>query len=623
GMLVFSRTNHWHGSPWHETIDDASHVITESSTTTPEQPVPDSIFLPAGALPSPLAITWSMTHGADLDWVPAPFTRSLRISDERTHYGTGYYIYHLYPAGADHLSTAIAPWHEEAPPDDVLAIFALAGTDIAPAGETTEATIDVPAGAAIQALELRGPAQIRRLTIDAPALDAVALAHVRLAITWDDRSTPSVDAPLGLLFAGGSLYNRDGRSNLVDGLLANVSFADGRIHMNLYLPMPFFASARIVIRGVGDPIRDVHVATTTLVDATPPNLEGYFHATYVDHATPTSGSDLILLDTAQTEGGGDWCGSFVGTSFTFSDRADLGTLEGDPRFFFDDARSPQAHGTGTEEWAGGGDYWGGQTGSLPLAGHPTGAPSLAAAQNADDAVESAYRFLIADAMPFGKNARIQLEHGAVDTSIEHYQTVTYWYGRPAACLVLTDTLHVGDAIDEQAHRYASPTASPPMMIASRWDGLGPDASDPVEVDTGRVMSEKSMLAVAIDPRNRGVLLRRKLDYALADQRAEVWIADDRDDASFVRVGVWYLAGSTTCIYSNPPGELDPGQTNVQAVDRRWKEDEFLVPRSVTEGRSAIRIQIRSVPNAIPLYPGAAPSPGGWSEVRYAVYSYVL
>ena len=61
----------------------------------------------------------------------------------------------------------------------------------------------------------------------------------------------------------------------------------------------------------------------------------------------------------ETEGGGDWCGHFVGTSFIFSDDAVLTTLEGDPRFFFDDSQTPQAQGTGTEEWGGGGDYWGG------------------------------------------------------------------------------------------------------------------------------------------------------------------------------------------------------------------------------------------------------------------------
>ena len=56
--------------------------------------------------------------------------------------------------------------------------------------------------------------------------------------------------------------------------------------------------------------------------------------------------DLLLLDTRQTEGGGDWSGSFVGTSFIFSHNAKLGTLEGDPRFYFDDSLTPQGQGTG-------------------------------------------------------------------------------------------------------------------------------------------------------------------------------------------------------------------------------------------------------------------------------------
>jgi hypothetical protein len=99
---------------------------------------------------------------------------------------------------------------------------------------------------------------------------------------------------------------------------------------------------------------------------------GYFHATYRDHADPQPGHDLVFLDTSETEGGGDWSGSFVGTSFIFTDRGVLNTLEGDPRFFFDDSQTPQAQGTGTEEWGGGGDYWGGRNMTIPLAGHPVG-----------------------------------------------------------------------------------------------------------------------------------------------------------------------------------------------------------------------------------------------------------
>ena len=97
-------------------------------------------------------------------------------------------------------------------------------------------------------------------------------------------------------------------------------------------------------------------------------------------------------------------GQFVGTSFIFSDRASLGTLEGDPRFFFDDSESTQAQGTGTEEWGGGGDYWGGQNMTLPPSRAirwERGMPRRRRMRKTK--IESAYRFLLADLMPFGKN----------------------------------------------------------------------------------------------------------------------------------------------------------------------------------------------------------------------------
>lgn len=226
--------------------------------------------------------------------------------------------------------------------------------------------------------------------------------------------------------------------------------------------MPFFQSARIEL--IGPATNSVSSVAWSVryqpFNDSPANV-GYFHATYRDHANPQVGQDLVLVDTRVAEGGGDWSGSFVRTSWIFSDDANLSTLEGDPRFFFDDSQTPQAQGTGTEEWRGGGDYWGGQNMTLPFAGHPTGAPSAAAAQNAEDMIESAYRFLLADLMPFGKNALIRLEHGGLDDSTRHYQMVAYWYGAPAAALVMTDQLKVGEAAGEATHNYVSPQASAP------------------------------------------------------------------------------------------------------------------------------------------------------------------
>ena len=77
-------------------------------------------------------------------------------------------------------------------------------------------------------------------------------------------------------------------------------------------------------------------------------------------------------------------------------------------------------------WAfGGGDYWGGLNMTLPFAGHPAGAKSAKEAVSEEDKIESAYRFLLADLMPFGRNAVIRLEHGGNNESTEHYETVEW------------------------------------------------------------------------------------------------------------------------------------------------------------------------------------------------------
>ena len=81
-----------------------------------------------------------------------------------------------------------------------------------------------------------------------------------------------------------------------------------------------------------------------------------------------------------------------------------------------------------------------------------------AAKNEEDKIESAYRFLLADLMPFGKNALIRLEHGGKNESTEHYETVTYWYGVTSSLAGRKRTnSHVGNVESERAHDYISPT----------------------------------------------------------------------------------------------------------------------------------------------------------------------
>ena len=170
----------------------------------------------------------------------------------------------------------------------------------------------------------------------------------------NERGEPSVDAPLALFFGAGTLYNRDGREFLVRAFPITVRFADGRVELACYFPMPFFRSAKIELVGSDTTVQNVRWLIATEPLSHPANHLAYLHATYRDFPSPERGKDLVLLDTRKIEGSEHWSGSFIGTSFIFSRNAVLTTLEGDPRFFFDDSQTAQGQGTGTEEWGGGG-----------------------------------------------------------------------------------------------------------------------------------------------------------------------------------------------------------------------------------------------------------------------------
>jgi len=268
--------------------------------------------------------------------------------------------------------------------------------------------------------------------------------------------------------------------------------------------------------------------------------------------------------------------------------------------------------------------------TLPFAGHPTGARSAQAAVSDEDRIESAYRFLLADLMPFGRNARIQLEHGGNNESTEHYETVAYWYGLPAPSLVQTDELIVGDPASERRHRYASPDASPPYQITSRYE-WGPDTLNgreiyPAQTDRGRTTKTFSEFTLRIDPSNFGVMLRRKLDYSFPNQRAEGFVADaGAGRREWKPAGIWYLAGSNTCVFSDPGARQELGATQhfVETSNRRFRDDEFLLPLALTGGRNAIRVRVKFTPVSRPLFPGYPLPELAWSEMRYTAYSFVM
>ena len=653
GVFYFFRANHWHGSPWHFVVDGMDNMVRETGTADPihaKRDIERSEFIPASAFPNPLCWTWADTKGADLIWTPISFEKSMRIAYSRTRYGTGYYIYHLFTKDTP-ISQPIHTWTIDQTPDpDVLELIGRAGDDIAPKDiPTKKGTIKLDNERIILAEIKAKPSAVRALRLTLPLDRAIALERVRLQVTWDGAEHPSIDAPLCLFFGAGTLYNRTEREFLVEGFPINIRFdyPNGKVELSCYYPMPFFRSARFELTGINPNANDeISYEIRYEPWETAPKLSSYFHATYTDIPDPKLGHDMVYLDTKGIEGHEYWSGSFVGTSFIFSHNGFLGTLEGDPRFYFDGSRTPQAYGTGTEEWGGGGDYWGGQNMTLPFAGHPCGAPGRDKAQHEKDLIESGYRFLIADMMPFGNRAVIRFEHGGENLTKEHYEAVVYWYGLPAPSLIQTDRIDIGDSNSEQAHTYNSPEASEVITLTSRYeqgidlfpyypwfldrngipgyDTLAGTEVYPAETRTGRTTHGTSEFTVTLDPNNCGALIRRTLDYSIPNQTAEVWVADPDSPDKWQKAGIWYLAGSNTCIFSDPPGELEPRLLRTKTSNRRLRDDEFLIPASLTRGKETVRIRIKCLPDTRELFPEFPfPKQSAWSELDYEIYSYVI
>ena len=122
----------------------------------------------------------------------------------------------------------------------------------------------------------------------------------------------------------------------------------------------------------------------------------------------------------------------------------------------------------------GGDYWqGGESSTLALGGHPNTKASQ---------IQSMYRWLLGDAIPFGESIQLSIEHGGTNMVDQEYEAVTMFYARSGAWLRLVDKVTIGDPPSESQHNYSNTDAGEVYHITSGWVGA-PPANDS---DTGSV-----------------------------------------------------------------------------------------------------------------------------------------
>ena len=478
-------------------------------------------------------------------------------------------------------------------------------------------------------------------------------ASADLRITWDDRWHASVDAPIDLFFGAGQLHNDDGREYLVRGLPLVVRYTDDEVHLACYWPMPFFTNARIEIQNRGDtPLNGVRYEIRTVPYRDPPNHVGYFHATYSDHpVADCRARTCMFLDTDQREGGGAWSGNFVGMSWIFIDtRQPARRSKAIPRFFFDDSRTPQAMGHRHRRM--------GRRRRLlgrPQHDDPARRPSRRqrGGQDKSGTRPGQLGVPLPDRRPFPIRQSRRHRPGArrrqhvAPSTIRASPTGTAARRRRSS---LTDQLNVCHEADAKRHDYKSPTAEPPYTLVSRYE-WGPDRDDarlvaregvagrrrrqfyPAEEDyVAHHARHERVHHAARSRRTSASCCDGKFDYQYPNQRAKVSVRPAAGSRSpWQYVGEWYTAGSNTCVHSRPggdnfsPAELAPTEHNVITSNRRWREEEFLIPRRLTRGRRhALRIRIEHVPDDRPLFPGHPfPVENAWSESRYWAFCYRL
>lgn len=323
-------------------------------------------------------------------WFPMTFAKSCRIAVEGAEQLYYQINYTTWPPGS--AVETFAPGAYEPP----------SGLEL---GEPVRAEGIVAPGAALNLFALTGTRTVRRLALElsraggGPPPSLAMLRGLRLRMRWDEAAGHSVDVPLLDFFASGL-----GPAQFVSAPIAVAEWS----FLTCDFPLPF--RHRGVCEVVNRGEQPVQVSATTYVTGGRRLEDGYFHAAYREAATQAGRPHSMVKVTGR--------GHYVGSAVTFIAGDELVHLEGDEQITVDSER--RLFGTGTEDYFDG--AWFFRRG--PFADPYAGAPLLQAGKRHT----TAYRWHIADCVPFARSLAVDLEHGpGNDTPGVLYRSVGYWY----------------------------------------------------------------------------------------------------------------------------------------------------------------------------------------------------
>jgi len=505
---------------------------------------------------SPLVGNNVVSSGGFYSYLPMPFREGCKITSTSTadkNYNC--ITYHRF-AGADGVTTFTG--QESTAATRALWIAAGADPKIDNGTNVINGTTTLPAGGTFDMANIGAAGTVQQVELNIAGQTQSILSAVRLRAYWNGSSTAAVDAPIGTFFGCGL------GPAAVNGL--PVGSSGNRLYC--YFPMPFAAGAVLRLANTGgSSVPEVGYTVRYTPLPVSPRGVGLFHARHNRAAHPTTNEDYLFLDET---GSGHLVG-IVQTSRGYS--TDRQFLEGDERFYIDGSTTPAIYGTGTEDLYNGGWYFDRGPFTLPVHGNPSSTLSPTAAY-------TCYRFFLSDPIPFTGSFRAGIEHGAWNDFDVDIESVAMYYKTPDPLSSPTDELEVGDAASEAAHGYQITGSSSSETKTLTYEG---DFEDIQVTDSGRRLAQgsSSTFTLAVQPAdNTGVLLRRRMDYSLVRQQAEVYVDN-------TLAGVWYDAGTNT----------------------RFADSEFMIPRILTENKQSLSVRIQNVS-----------AESDWTEYRYEAYT---
>ncbi|MBL0337003.1 MAG: DUF2961 domain-containing protein [Chitinophagaceae bacterium] len=427
--------------------------------------------------------------------------------------------------------------------------------------------------------EIKTPGSIAGLKIDLKPYTKETFFNTSIKIYWDGQKKAAIDLPLAYLFGAGAMDYELKAEKVFNKSLTTLLFGFDKDKGSFYCywPMPFWKSARIVVENNSG--TDISNLTCELMYKPSAVLNydaaktGYFYAKRTMDADPDT---LGFRGVAFAESGK---GHVAGIVF-YSDRYDM---DGDEFTYIDDSKTPQIHGSGTEDDHNQG--WAGRAYQKPLWGGLV------------NGYDGAYRIYLNDCYVFNKNILITYEYSLTKPQFVNggkTDVITYYYKSNAVTgILLTDEIDVGNHFDEQQHNYAVSNLTWKGVLKDDYDGYERNLNYGTYTDDGKAFNGTSRFTVAIDPANSGVKLRKRMNRnGNGVQKAEVFIDGKKVE--------------------KPWSVVIPSLSTGKGPVDGWYDSDFEIPSSYTKGKKEIAVEIKFL---------ASPQKNEINEFYYWIYSY--